>query len=41
MHLLTGATVVTATVTTRPAVRRRVTPDHRARPLARGARDEG
>lgn len=41
MYLITGATVVTATVTTLLAVRRLFTTDHRLRPLARDARDEG
>lgn len=41
MYLITGATVVTATTTTVLAVRRLFTADHRLRPLARDARDEG
>ena len=41
MYLITGATVVTATVTGLLASRRLFTPDHRLRPLARTAADEG
>ena len=41
MYLITGATVVTATATALLGRRRLFTEDHRLRPLARTARDEG
>lgn len=41
MYLITGATVVTATVTAMLAVRRLFSADHRLLPIARDARDEG